>query len=286
MTLKTVILLTCYNRKDKTLSCLTSLFNCSIPSEFKFDIIIVDDGSTDGTSEAVKTKFPLVSIINGNGNLFWAGGMRTAWSEVIGKGYDAYILINDDVVLNENVLEILSATHQYALTHFGKGGIYVSSTIDQNSNQISYGGSNVSKSLFGNEYKMVKPTDTPINCQITNANILFVSANVVDQIGIFDNRFKQSFADYDYSLTAFENNLPVLVCPGVGGLCKNDHVNNWSSANTTLRKRIAHLYSPKGLEYNEYMYFVKKHFLFSLPYFFIMVWIKTFFPVIWEKYKK
>jgi GT2 family glycosyltransferase len=246
MTQKLALLLTCHNRKDKTLSCLTSIFNCIIPSGYVFDVILVDDGSTDGTAIAVKEKYPKVKIITGNGNLFWAGGMRMAWSEAIDKEYDAYLLINDDVELIENFLQPIVDTHQYALTHFGMGGIYVSSTLDKSTNTISYGGTLVKKTLFGNDYTPVIPSDIPISCHLTNANILYVNANVVEKIGIFDPRFKQSFADYDFSYTAFENRLPVLVCPGIGGYCNNDHVYNWSSANSSLKKRIAHLYSPKN----------------------------------------
>jgi GT2 family glycosyltransferase len=283
---KIAVLITCHNRKDKTLACLTSLYNCIIPDGYVWDIFMVDDGSKDGTASAVNERFPLVKIIYGSGNLFWAGGMHVVWSEVINKGYDNYLLINDDVVLFENVLQSMTDTHQYALTHYGIGGIYVSSTVDKSTNNISYGGTLIRKSLFGIEYKVVVPSDVPLNCQITNANILFVNSHVVEKIGIFDPKFKQSFADYDYSFTAYENSLPVLVCPGIGGYCKNDHVNNWSSVNSTVKKRIAHLYSPKGLEYKEYMYYIRKHFPLSLPYLFIMVWLKTFFPGIWDKYKK
>ena len=286
MVQKIAVLLTCYNRKVKTLDCLTSFYNCKIPNGYVFDIYMVDDGSTDGTAFAVKENFPLVNILYGTGNLFWAGGMRNVWSKIIKKGYAGYLLINDDVVLFENVLHSLTDTHQYALSNYGIGGIYVSSTIDKSSNNISYGGTIIRKSPFGIKYIAVLPSDVPLNCQITNANILFVNSNVVEKIGIFDPKFKQSFADYDYSLTAHQNNLPVLVCPGFGGYCKNDHINNWSSVNATVKKRIAHLYSPKGLEYKEYMYYIRKHFPLSLPYLFIMVWLKTLIPGIWDKYKK
>jgi len=286
MTKKIAVLLTCFNRKDKTLACLTTFYNCSIPEGYSFDIFMLDDGSRDGTANAIRENFPRVKILLGDGNLFWAGGMRIAWKEANNEGYEAFLLINDDVVLFENVLQLLVDTHQYALMHFGIGGIYVASTLDNKTEKISYGGTLVRKTFFGNKSKLITPSDIPVNCHITNANILFVSSNVVEKIGIFDSRFKQSFADYDYSLTAYENDLPVLVCPGIGGYCTNDHVNNWSSTNTTLKKRISHLYSPKGLEYKEYMYYVRKHFPKSLPYFFIMVWLKTLFPGIWDKYKK
>ncbi|MDP4289951.1 MAG: glycosyltransferase family 2 protein [Bacteroidota bacterium] len=283
---KIAILLTCHNRKEKTLTCLTSIYNCYIPAGYTFDIFLVDDGSTDGTANAVKDEFPFVKIIEGSGSLFWAGGMRLAWLEAINEGYNAYLLINDDVVLFDNALQLIIETHQYALKQFRIGGVYVSTTIDKETNTISYGGSIMRKSILGNRSKMVVPSDTPINCNLANANILFVNANVVEKIGVFDLKFKQSFADFDYSFTAFKNNLPVLVCPGIGGYCNNDHANNWSSAKSNLRKRIAYLYSPKGLEYKEYMYYIRKHFPMSLPYYYMMVWLKTFFPGVWDKFKR
>jgi GT2 family glycosyltransferase len=285
MTQKLALLLTCHNRKNKTLACLTSLYKCKIPDGYAFHIFLVDDGSTDGTALIVKEKFPLVNVITGNGNLFWAGGMRLAWSEAIRNGYDTFLLINDDVELYDTFFKSIIETHQYALEHFGVGGLYVSSTIDERTNTITYGGTIVKKTPFGNINKMVIPSDIPISCQITNANILFVSADVVKKIGTFNNRYTHALADYDYSMTAYENRLPVLVCPGIGGHCENDHIKNWLSVNSTFKERLGYLYSPKGLAYKDFLYYIRKHFPLSLPYFFSMLWLKTFFPAIWDKYK-
>ena len=52
------ILLTVFNRKEKTIKCLRNITAQSLPADTKFDIYIVDGGSTDGTVESVKTQFP------------------------------------------------------------------------------------------------------------------------------------------------------------------------------------------------------------------------------------
>ena len=282
---KVAVLLTCYNRKAKTIACLHSLYNCTIPDGYVMEVYLVDDGSTDGTANAIRTNFPAVKIFMGNGNLFWAGGMRYAWKEAKINRFSAYLLLNDDVELKENVFESIIETHQYSLANFSKAGIYVSSTADKKTGNLTYGGSIIKKQFFRNEISQVYPSGIPIACQVANANILFVNENVVEQIGIFDAKFIHSIADYDYTLTAFENGFPILICPGIGGYCENDHDKNWLSANSTLKERINYLYNPKGLAFNEYMYFIWKHFPLSLPYLFSMQWLKTFFPGVWDKFK-
>ena len=57
------ILLTVFNRKEKTIKCLRNITAQSLPADTKFDIYIVDGGSTDGTVESVKTQVsPMLNI--------------------------------------------------------------------------------------------------------------------------------------------------------------------------------------------------------------------------------
>lgn len=72
---KTVVLITSYNCREKTLACLSSLF-AALPNG---EVFLVDDASTDGIADAVNEKFPQVNIIHGSGNLFWNRGMHLAW---------------------------------------------------------------------------------------------------------------------------------------------------------------------------------------------------------------
>ena len=113
-----------------------------------------------------------------------------------------------------------------------------------------------------------------------------VTKSVVKAIGILDDRYIHQFGDYDYTLVASRNGIPVLVCPGFGGYCSDDHGNNWLQAHSSLKKRINFLYSPLGLSYKEQTYYLWKNFKFQFPYYFSMLWLKTLFPVLWEKYKK
>lgn len=281
------VLLTCHNRKEKTITCLKSLLTANIPVNIKFDIYLVDDGSKDGTSEEVTKRYPQVKIIYSKDNLYWAGGMRLAWSSAQkSKEYDGFLLINDDVELTPDFYQTIITTQKYSLQKFKKEGIYVCSTKDKKTGDISYGGRIVKNKIYTFFSTIVIPKIKPISCQMTNANILYVDKSVVDKIGILNAAFTHGIADYDYSLKAYKYNIPVLVCPNIGGFCEDDHGNNWTAEGTSLKKRIKFLYSPKGLAYKEYLFFIKSHFPLALPYSFTLLWLKTFFPILWVKFKK
>ncbi len=280
------VLLTCHNRKKKTLACLASFYKAVKPAGYTFDIFLVDDGSTDGTSDAIKQKYPGVNIVSGDGNLFWAGGMRLAWSTAMNnKEYYAFLLLNDDVVLYNHFLSNLISSEQYTLSRSGKKGIYSGATIDNITNEVTYGGEKITTNHFIVKRQLLTPKEFPQQCDLTNANILWISKETVDDIGFFDERFTHGIADFDYSLRAIKKGIPVCLAPNIGGVCFFDHGRNWKSSNSSLKERISYLKSPKGLAYKEYLYYIKKHFPLYLPYSFTMLWLKTLFPFLWDKLK-
>jgi GT2 family glycosyltransferase len=280
------VLLTTHNRVNKTLLCLDSFHDCSKPKDYSFDIYLVDDGSTDSTAELVKIHYPNIHIVKGDGNLYWAGGMRKAWNFALKqKNYDGFLLLNDDVVLYQDALLKLQEADIYAITHYQARGLYVLATNGVKANLVSYGGSLVRKNFFTYNLIHLNPLEFPTDCHIANANILLVSKRVVDAIGIFDISFTHGIADYDYTYTAYKLGFPMLLCSGIGGKCEDDHGPNWLSSDKTLRQRINYLYDIKGLAYKESIYFLKKHFKQQLPYYFLMYWLKVFFPIMWDKFK-
>lgn len=260
------ILLTCHNRKNKTIACIQSLYNADIPSNYNVDVYLTDDGSTDGTSEAVLDMFPLVKVIKGDGSLFWAGGMRLAWGVAMKNGtYAVYLLLNDDVILKDDFFQKFLETDEYSIKNTGRHGIYSESTIDNNSSKVTYGASRIKSFLFIVKSYRIEPTEQPQCCDLTNANILWVSKDTVETIGIFDTRYTHGIADYDYTLIAKKRKIPVFLTPGICGECVHDHDKNWRSGEYSLKERINFLKSPKGLAYSEYMYYVKNIFHFLYP---------------------
>lgn len=284
------VLLTCHNRKEKTINCLKSLYEAidKLNSETRFEIYLVDDGSTDGTSTEITKNYSRINLIQGSGDLYWAGGMRLAWetAQAANPNNDAYLLINDDVIFKEKFLFDLLKTHNYSIKHYNQPGIYVSSTKNFNNSKISYGGTLIIRKGIRVTSNKINPSDVPIPCSMANANILLVTKAVIKEIGFFDPIYKHQLADYDYTLAASTRKIPVLVCPGSGGYCENDHGNGWLSTGSTLKDRIKYLYSYNGLYYSDQIYYLKKNFKYQFPYYFIMLWLKTLFPFFWDKFKQ
>lgn len=105
-------LLTVFNRKDSTISCLENLFGQQLREGITLNVYLTNDGCTDGTPEAVKSKFPEVHIINGDGNLFWNRGMYRAWQEAAKEDYDYYLWLNDDTYFLDHAVNSLVETSE------------------------------------------------------------------------------------------------------------------------------------------------------------------------------
>jgi GT2 family glycosyltransferase len=88
---KIAVIITVYNRREKTLECLRHLFaqdNCGL----QITVYLTDDGSTDGTGDEVRRLFPQVVVSRGNGSLFWTGGMNLSWELAMkSDDYDGYL---------------------------------------------------------------------------------------------------------------------------------------------------------------------------------------------------
>ena len=99
------IIIPVHNRKALTLACLENLkINSNLQ---KYQVIVVDDGSSDLTSEEVVANYPEVIILKGDGNLWWTGAMALGMTYAYEKGADYFIWLNDDSLPAPNTLDLL-----------------------------------------------------------------------------------------------------------------------------------------------------------------------------------
>ena len=231
--MKIAVLLTCFNRKEKTLSCLAGLYesqrvyNERNSSPIELEVFLTDDGCTDGTAQAVQASFAgkSIHILQGTGNMFWAGGMRFAWKEALKhhKEWDYYLLLNDDTTINAYCFNELMHTEAYSLDHYKQLAVVSGITCSADDpTKITYGGDIIPNKFNGRLIRLGRSSE-PQMVDLTNANILLVPKEVVDKIGIFYEGYKHGRADNDYSMLARRKGIPLLITPGACGTCENDH---------------------------------------------------------------
>ncbi len=280
------VLLTCFNRKEKTLHALNCVYTAHrlVENSIVITIYLTDDGSTDGTGDAVRENFPEIKVLQGNGELYWAGGMRNSWKAALKDGYDAYLLLNDDTETYETLFTELLETHTYCLNKYNQGGVYIGSTIDKLTNKPSYGGS-IFTNKFLAKYKKVIPNGrTPQECELGNANILLAHKDAVGEIGILSEGYVHGMADFDYTLKAKKKNVPVFITPNFLGACTNDHTDTYSRfSKLPLKERMKMLKNPVGLDFKSHLEYMKNHFPYRLPIFYFMGWFKVLFPKFYLK---
>lgn len=282
------ILLTSFNRREKTLNCLKSIYEQQLNKKIDLSIFLVDDNSNDGTSSAIFQAYPNVKVIKGSGNLFWAGGMRLAFlcaTDNYPQRFDFYLLLNDDTVLfNYAISELLK--EYFALPN---DCILVGSTKGEQGliGKFTYGGRKL-KNNYNTSSNIVLPNgNCPQQCDLGNANIMLVPSSVISRIGFFSAEFTHGIADFDYTLTAKECNIPTFIASNYLGFCNMDFKNEWLSLeNSNLNDRLKFLRSVKGLASKEYLLYIRKHFPLYVLEAWALLWGKTLFPFVWDIFKK
>src|SRR5690349_10490763 len=91
-----------HNRKSFTYDCIISLYNQTVHAD---EIIVVDDGSTDGTREMLRKDFPDVHVLSGNGNLFWTASINKGIRYGLELGADHILTMNNDTIASRTFVE-------------------------------------------------------------------------------------------------------------------------------------------------------------------------------------
>jgi GT2 family glycosyltransferase len=97
------IIIVNWNTKELLLSCISSVYT-NISNKLKYEIIVVDNASCDGSSEAVKKTYPQVLVIQNKRNLGFAAANNIAFKIMRGK---YALLLNTDCILTKGAIETL-----------------------------------------------------------------------------------------------------------------------------------------------------------------------------------
>jgi GT2 family glycosyltransferase len=210
--------MTCHNRRALTVRCLESLRLQSGNAEVT--LFVVDDGSSDGTSEAIGAAWPAARVIAGDGALFWNGGMRLAWETAAQAGdFDHYLWLNDDVVLDADALDRL-VCEAAGLADADGAVIVAGSTRCPATGVVTYGGQLRENPQRPLRLTLASPGRAPVAVDSISGNIVLVSAAAFSRLGSLSLAFVHIFGDLDYGLRARAAGIPVYAGSGCFGDCE------------------------------------------------------------------
>ena len=268
-------LVTCHNRVDKTLTILREIHTQKLPEGVTLRITLVDDGSSDGTSEKVRKSFSNIEIVEGTGELFWAGGMRYGWeNSVKSKQFDALLVFNDDISLFKESLKHLVKNYLDARNKFGEkcavSGVFCSH-VDQT--KVTYGGLKRNSKWHPLRFKKVTPNGFLQSLDTINMNFVLISRETLDDVGFLASYFIHSGADYEFGLRLTRNGGKLLLSEKVLGICERNLKKGTSSEDGIgYFERLKRLISIKEQPIKQRFFYYQKYagffwfFLFLLPY--------------------
>ena len=190
-----------WNGREDSLACLESLGKIADPP---FRIILVDNGSVDGTAEAVRAGYPSVEVVATGKNLGFPGGNNVGIRRALKDGADYVCLLNNDTVVDPSFLaEFLAAAGR-----FPEGGIFGARVyyLEQPSVVWSQGiainalTGRVRTSFFNSPGKDVP--DGAVEVKAVSAACMFVRREVFEKAGLMDERYFLCYEDIDLCLRA------------------------------------------------------------------------------------
>lgn len=275
--MKTIaILLTVFNRKDKTLKCLERVFSQLPINGYEVDVYMTNDGCTDGTPEIVAERFPMVRIIDAAGDLFWNRGMYVAWkvaSET--KDYNAYIWLNDDTYIGDG------SFHEMLLHCEETDGkaIIVASVCSAFKKDVTYGG-------YINKQKIF-PNGELQKCDTFNGNFVLIPRMVFRTVGNLDWAFRHAIGDLDYGYRTRKAGFSIYVSKEFLATCElNSQLPKWARKEIPFWERLKNLYSPLGYaEPIPFFHYEFRNFgLLTAVKHFISIHLRVLLPDLWKNH--
>lgn len=193
------VLIPAHNNKPEVLSLLRCLEHQSYQG---CNVVLVDDGSTDGTDKEVASRFQGVTILRGDGNLWWTGANVLGINHILchAKQEDYVLLLNNDLVVDNDFVSHLVRCSEQA------GRAIVGSTmVDFHDPESVAAGIRLDRKLNAtvNRDKTVIDSVESEDADVLPGRGTLVPIEVFQKVGNFDQRRLPHYgADYEFTVRA------------------------------------------------------------------------------------
>lgn len=213
------ILLPVHNGLQHTKKCLETLERMVIEPVFtsvRFHIVVIDDGSIDGTGEWISKHYPDLSLLRGDGNLWWSGGVNLGAEYSLHNLQSDYLLLwNNDVIPGndyfENLERIMDSLEEKDV---------VGSKIFRLENDLIWSHGGIFDPVTGKKYLLgYNKPDSERFLTTTEVDWLpgmgtLIPSSLIGEIGFWDDKlFPQYHGDSDFTYRAKKAGYRILVFP-------------------------------------------------------------------------
>jgi GT2 family glycosyltransferase len=217
---RVALLVPVFNNLEFTKNCLRKLdelLSGIRPGHIEYSVIIIDDGSKDGTSAWIKANFPDVMVLQGDGNLWWSGGVNMGAAYAINHGNYEYVLLwNNDIQPADNYFAELNSL----IPQLTEDTIVGSKIYNMGSKNIvwSFGGRFNPWSgrlyMLGYEEEDGDKFTSPVRVDWLPGMGTLVPRKVIEKIGYWDAvNFPQYHGDSDFTYRARLSGFELKVYP-------------------------------------------------------------------------
>ena len=196
-----------HNRVDFTVGCIKSLMKQTLKG---FKIVVVDDGSTDGTSDVISKTFQKVTLLKGAGNLWWSGAVNLGIKYALKNDFEYIICLNNDTeVMQDYIEKMIYWAEQNPAALFSSMG------YDITTDEPFYVGVKMNWMRGKEEPYIDKMPKDKFHGLIEVTHLpgrgLWIPALVFNKNGLFDAKnFPQKAADYDFTIRAKRIGFPLF----------------------------------------------------------------------------
>lgn len=211
------VIMACHNRQALTVRAASAIATSAAEAGSPITITVFDDGSTDGTAEALRALGLNILVLRGDGSAFWAHSMAIAEAHVLTRDDlrdgDLIVWLNDDIDPDVNAVPTLLGAANAA-----PDAVLVGAMRDPSSGEVTYSGM-TRAGRHPLRFAIAAPSNSARAVDTFNGNLVAVPVSVARQLGGIDGWFSHSLADIDYGLRCGRADVPVLLLPHTHGTC-------------------------------------------------------------------